>query len=363
MQKVLILWADQYSSNLGVQALAEGTRCLANVIAPGAEIVFRSYGHEEDRRLRLGARTIGSALVGANPELRRWIAQFDLVIDTGAGDSFADLYGIRRLAEMSALRKLISNVGVPFIMGPQTVGPFQHWISRILARESVRGASAVIARDSTSAERALSIYEGKIALGSDVVFLLDQPEMGPSLDVVLNVSGLLWNKNPHVDWKFYRESTYRFADAVQSQGRGLALLAHVIDSPSADNDLHAVEGLRAELKGDVEVIKPDCLNTARSVLAGAKVVVASRMHAALNALSTGVPAVAWAYSRKFEPLLSDLGWPHLHDLRSLDPTIVDNTLVVLDELIAGRSEVDLIREKARNRFNRIESHLSVEGVK
>jgi polysaccharide pyruvyl transferase WcaK-like protein len=187
--------------------------------------------------------------------------------------------------------------------------------------------------------------------------------MGPSLDVVLNVSGLLWNKNPHVDWKFYRESTYRFANAVQSQGRGLALLAHVIDSPSADNDLHAVEGLRAELKDDVEVITPDCLNTARSVLAGAKVVVASRMHAALNALSTGVPAVAWAYSRKFEPLLSDLGWPHLYDLRSLDPTIVDNTLVVLDELIAGRSEVDLIREKARNRFNRIESHLSVEGVK
>lgn len=359
LDKVLVLWADQYSTNLGVQALAEGTRCLANIIAPGADVVFRSYGQEENRHLSLGPRTIGSALIGANPELRRWVAQFDLVIDTGAGDSFADIYGIRRLAEMSAMRRLVSSVGVPLLMGPQTVGPFQHWISRLLARESVRGATAIIARDSISAERASNIYRGRVALGSDVVFLLDPPQIGPSLDVVLNVSGLLWDKNPHVDWNFYRESTYRFATGVQAKGRGLTLLAHVIDSPSADNDIHAVDQLSKQLNGAVEVIRPDCLNTARSALAGAQVVVASRMHAALNALSSGVPAVAWAYSRKFEPLLTDLGWPHLHDLRSRDPSIVDKTLLCLDELTVAKDQVNLIRANARGRFNRIETHLGL----
>ena len=34
------------------------------------------------------------------------------------------------------------------------------------------------------------------------------------------------------------------------------------------------------------------------------------MHACLNALSTGVPAIAMAYSRKFAPLFDVIGWPY-----------------------------------------------------
>jgi polysaccharide pyruvyl transferase WcaK-like protein len=38
------------------------------------------------------------------------------------------------------------------------------------------------------------------------------------------------------------------------------------------------------------------------------------MHACLNALSMGTPAIPWAYSRKFAPLMSDLGWDLSVDL-------------------------------------------------
>jgi colanic acid/amylovoran biosynthesis protein len=40
------------------------------------------------------------------------------------------------------------------------------------------------------------------------------------------------------------------------------------------------------------------------------------MHACLNALSVGVPALPWAYSRKFKPLLDGLGWTASLDLRT-----------------------------------------------
>ena len=52
------------------------------------------------------------------------------------------------------------------------------------------------------------------------------------------------------------------------------------------------------------------------MLAGASLVVGSRMHACLNALSVGTPAVPLAYSRKFAPLMADLGWEHVIDLRA-----------------------------------------------
>ena len=44
--------------------------------------------------------------------------------------------------------------------------------------------------------------------------------------------------------------------------------------------------------------------------------IGSRMHACLNALSVGTPAIPLAYSRKFAPLLGDLGWAHVVDLRT-----------------------------------------------
>ena len=53
------------------------------------------------------------------------------------------------------------------------------------------------------------------------------------------------------------------------------------------------------------------------------------MHACLNALSVGTPAIPLAYSRKFEPLLSDLGWSHTVDLRTTaDP--VDEVMRLLE---------------------------------
>ncbi|MFD7007658.1 polysaccharide pyruvyl transferase family protein [Rhodococcus jostii] len=359
--KILVLWADENSTNLGVQALAEGTRRLANLLAPGAEVSFRSYGGVNDRNLRLGARSIAAALVGKNPALREWIAKFDLVIDTGAGDSFADIYGVRRLAEMSALRCLMTKVGVPFVMGPQTIGPFERRLGRAIAARSLRGATAVIGRDSVSAKRAEQIYGGRIILGSDVAFLIEQPEVGPRHDVVLNVSGLLWEKNPHVDYMFYRESIYRLANAVLAQGRSLALLAHVVGTSDSDSDLHAVEEVRQYLGNDVIVLQPENVDSARSMLAGAQVVVASRMHAALNALSTGVPAMAWAYSRKFGPLLGDIGWPHLIDLRTANSSIVDETMVFLDRVANGDIDANGVRKRSVNQFENLKEQFRVGG--
>ena len=168
-------------------------------------------------------------------------------------------------------------------------------------------------------------------LTTDVVFALEAPPASGRRDVVINPSGLLWNDgNPHVDAAAYRLLLRELCRSLLAHGRRLSLLAHVLDSPLSDNDVPVVELLAAEFGDDVEVLVPEDLKQVRSFLSSAEVVIGSRMHACLNALSVGRPAIPLAYSRKFDPLLRNIGWENTVDLRSAGDH-VSHILKALDD--------------------------------
>ena len=97
---------------------------------------------------------------------------------------------------------------------------------------------------------------------------------------------------------------------------------------------------------------PADLNEARDHLARSKVVVGSRMHACLNALSVGTPAIAWGYSRKFGPLFRDFGWQYAIDIRSY-PDVLGETLKSIDGLLQGDgvSGMTNVRDSTALRLN------------
>lgn len=353
--RALVLWADHRSSNLGVRVLAAGAAALVEQVHPGAEVVHLHYGSGTAPTPVGDWRRLVRSRVDPREPLRDWLAGFDLVVDTRAGDSFADIYGLRRLVTHSLLARMATTVGTPVVMAPQTIGPFTTRRARLVGRRSMKDARLVMARDSASAQYARRLRRPVDVESTDVVFALPRPTVGTTRDVVLNVSGLLWADNPHVDHTAYRRAVMHVARGLLADGRRVSLLAHVLDSPVADNDVPAIKEL-AELldDGDVELVVPDDLDDARAVTASARLVVGSRMHACLNALSTGTPAVPLAYSRKFEPLLRDLGWSHTVDLRTAEDPAgavlalarqdltdqVDETLARADELL-GRAVVAL----------------------
>ncbi|MET1052379.1 MAG: polysaccharide pyruvyl transferase family protein [Mycetocola sp.] len=306
--RALVLWADDRSANLGVRALAAGTERLLQAAAPGIDVTFHNFGRPIPQ-LPVGRFTslARERLTGRNG-MQRWLGGFDVIVDTRAGDSFADLYGLRRLTMMSAIAECAAQAGTPVILGPQTIGPFTTRRGRLLARHSLRRARLVMARDSASAAYAAQLGHPVDILATDVVFALPQPVVERSRDVILNVSGLLWNGNPHVDSSGYRRTIADLVARLRADGREISLLAHVIDSPSPDNDVPAIREFASRHLPDAEIIIPTDLADVREVVATGQVVVASRMHACLNALSVGTPAVPLAYSRKFGPLLGDLGW-------------------------------------------------------
>lgn len=315
--RALVLWADDRSTNLGVRALASGTAALVHRVWPDATIELQAF-RQGAAPVPVNTRALLAALSRTDRSLVEWLAGYDLVVDTRAGDSFADIYGLKRLAFMTALTKLSTIAGTKVVMGPQTIGPFGTAVGRRVGRYALDKADVVMARDHASATYASEMGRPVDVLSTDVVFALPVPVVPRTRDVVLNVSGLLWHPGPHVDAEQYRRAVLDVHRRLTAQGRTVSLLAHVIDADGPDNDVPAIRAVASLVDPEAEVIVPATLNEVREVTASAQLVIASRMHACLNALSVGTPAIPLAYSRKFAPLLQDLGWRHTIDLRTDD---------------------------------------------
>jgi len=349
--RVLILWAKPTATNLGIRALAEGAVALCRTAWPQCEIVLHDHDTEGSP---LGKTPILADIGRRNGFIKNLARQFDVVLDTGSGDSFADIYGLRRLTVMAYAQRAVVRSGTPLIISPQTVGPFDTRIGRVLGRKSVRDATRLFVRDSASAQYCDSLGRRPDAISSDVVWMLDQPKASMPSDVIFNVSGLLWTENPHVDYKKYRDSCVRLVEELKSRKREVTLLAHVLKSNiSSESDVDAVGGLAAIVgeKDGVSVFIPTSLSNVRDKMAGSNVVVGARMHACLNSLSVGTPAIPWAYSRKFAPLLNDIKWQYNVDLRSAtDPVAETLPLVDRGDL---KDEVSTSAEIARQGFESV----------
>ena len=98
--KVVILWADTHSANLGVRVLAEGTAALARTaFGPDTIIAHQDFG-SLTIGTRLTPRVVSRDVGRRNGPIKAGLRGYDVVLDTGAGDSFADIYGLKRLIVM-----------------------------------------------------------------------------------------------------------------------------------------------------------------------------------------------------------------------------------------------------------------------
>ncbi len=350
--RVLVLWSDDQSANLGVRVLAEGTAALAVLAWGDVTIVNQDFAPNVEGFSFSRATVLADMFRWGGP-VKKFLMSFDVVLDTGAGDSFTDIYGLKRLTIMTYVQWTAQRLGIPIVQTPQTIGPFESVVGRRVARRTMERMSAVISRDSESTDYAASLRQRVAATSTDVVFALPVPEVVKSRDVILNVSGLIWVPNKHVDHAAYQKDIERLVHELQGAGRHVTLLAHVLENPSSDNDVNALDELTNRLGLDIEKIIPADLNAARQILASARLVIGSRMHACLNAISSGTPAIPWAYSRKFAPLMNDIGWDAVVDLRS-EPDPVKATM----DLIAQNSEESL-REKVSLALSRTHDRLDL----
>lgn len=348
--RLLILWASRDQPNIGVRALAAGAESIARRCFPDVEVQIQGTGRGDSPLPISAPRGLLKDRMTGRAGFHDWLKSFDVILDTRSGDSFADLYGLERLVRMSVVPELAHRYSIPVVLMPQTIGPFSSRRARFIARRALKQAVFVASRDHASAQAAAALGRVVDLESTDMVFALEHPEVPRTRDVVLNVSGLLWTQgNPHVSADKYRRDIRALIAALQQDGRSVTLLPHVLGDPAVpgDNDLFPLAQLREEI-GDFETVIPhgeDALLTVRNTVGSAQVVIGARMHACLNALSMGTPAVPMAYSRKFAPLLADLGWSRSVDLH--DDDVVSQVLAHVatpdlhDEATEVRREADL----------------------
>ena len=274
------------------------------------------------------------------------VLRADAVVDIGAGDSFADIYGPGRLRRLFAMKFLTHLARRPLVVAPQTIGPFTRPMSSRLARLTLNLSALVATRDpmSTAAVRDLGVTR-PVVEASDVAMLLPYDPPGPRqpgpLRVGLNLSGLLMHGGygGGNDYGLSLDYPALMRDLValfHSRGAEVVLVPHVIvkSGPMVkEDDTRASQKLAAAVPG--LTLAPDFAtpSEAKSFIAGLDFFMGARMHACIAALSSGVPVMPMAYSRKFAGLFGALGYGHTLDLRSLSAQdILTATATALDRL-------------------------------
>ena len=377
MPNIVLSGAVLNSDNLGCVALTYSAVRMLDEVAErlGAEFTYTilelSYDKEKcerSRRLmcdRLGVAPsrvevipMGSSM-SAKAKVRHFlenramharvkgsVALFDLT----AGDSFSDIYGMERLERYAEPMDYAIGCGTPLVLGPQTFGPFKSDEGRALAKRVFDGAALAVARDELSAQCFEEVC-GKVAsVSTDLAFglpfdagALELPRAGTP-QVGLNASGLLYDDSLENTVKAfelsvdYREFVHHVVEGLLADGCAVHLIPHV----GADVDVNRV--LAERYPAVVAHPLADTPVDAKNLICHMDVLIGSRMHATIAALSSGTAVVPVAYSRKFAGLFGGVGYDHVVDLATCATEGAVETV-----LAAARDWQGLARDAARAR--------------
>ena len=383
MKTIILANAPIRSGNKGCVALCYSVLYLVDYILSQRGIEYRLYLTDSNEipgkhSVSFCGKTIqyegiGYPMPRSWKELTKYIVKFrknyrfykifkqaDYIMDIGQGDSFADIYGAMRFEMIDRIHRIARFFSKPYILLPQTIGPFTSPAIRKKAIKSIIGASLVMTRDAQSLnyvkELAGSRPHAKEFI--DVAFFLPYTKMdfdNGFIHVGLNISSLLWNGGYTRNNQFGLKTDYQqamrkvLAWFLSKEKVKVHLISHVaMGERIVENDYEVAFDLWKALHHDRLVLAPLFFSPidAKDYIAGMDFFMGARMHATIAAFSAGVPVVPMAYSRKFNGLFIDtLSYPHLIDLKEDD----ENTILTMVE--EGFSNRDSLQREIANQMS------------
>lgn len=403
--RICLLGADYENSNLGIRALTTGVLTAIGAQFRHADIKIVDY-HTAPRHyvfdlpgkavpvellnIRFSkkpwvvnhiARLIATALLLALVPLRPirkillshnpWLqalVQADYVFSLNYGDSFSDIYGMRRFLYVSLPQVLAIVLRKPVVQLPQTIGPFRSRLCRAIAKWILSRSASIYTRDEQAVATIRNLvpasHAGRVRFCHDLGFVVPPKSftcLDPPLDrmfsrrpvVGFNVSGLLWMGGYSRDNMFGLAADYKvlvrkaIVDLIEGRGATVLLIPHVL-SPVGEGD----PSVCTELFRELQSLYPDRIFAMRPpydereikhVIGRCDFFVGARMHACIAALSQCVPAVALAYSDKFIGVLRSVGMTStVADMRTLS---TDGVLAVIRSSFDSRESLRSVLQK------------------
>lgn len=264
---------------------------------------------------------------------KKCIKKCDLIIDLTQGDSFTDIYGNERFDLWTTEKEWILQNNIPLILGPQTYGPFINRENEKRALNVIQRCQLVFARDEMSYQYIRNSVD-KLGLYKtcDLAFALPYNKSILNQENIkrigINISGLLWTDEAEdTEKSFTLKTNYQlFTEKIlcyflKKKGMGIYLISHV----SADykiariiKEKYPTVNIVDEFHNPIE---------AKSFISTCDLFIGARMHATIAAISTGVPVIPVAYSRKFTGLFKTLDYPFVVDLNEYETNkAIDKTI-------------------------------------
>lgn len=322
--------------NYGCEALVRGTETILREIWPHAIIKYASSRPEDDRRrlrnssveivprvpkqypkycaaniCRKLAFSLGVSWYPIKEELN-WLDDCDVVLSIGG-----DLYTLRTSGDFNRdlvrLGDIVRKRGKKFVIWGASVGPFdENKQAKKIISKHLSKVELITSRESASAEYLKSMgIENNVVECSDPAFAVlpeatvEVSRNGP-LRIGINLSPLSirFISDPH-EYQFMMakqaRSITRIIKEIDSE---VLLIPHVVcDFDEDDDDFRYLQIIKSmlpqEVTGRVRLLEKDLgfLGT-KSELLRCNLVIAARMHCAINSIASCLPTILLSYSQK-----------------------------------------------------------------
>ncbi|WP_139903839.1 polysaccharide pyruvyl transferase family protein [Clostridium thermarum] len=403
MRNILLMGYSLNSGNKGVNALTRGTvDALLDKYEDNIKITMFSYTvkekcineyfHKERKYLideyPAGLKTLVKGFLGkgnfTGKFFREKIEEADLVLDISEGDSFSDIYGLKRFVLHSILKLYTLHLKKGLILMPQTIGPFKNPIVKKVAANIIRRSQKVYTRDKISyniVTDSLKVSSQNLKCSPDMAFYMepvlpmkvkDLFYQGEKNLIGVNISALLYNGGYNKSNMFSLKTDYKeliddfLAHILTKTDANVILVPHVLDKDiEIEDDFRLCEKIYEEIKekyrGRVRTLdKFYAENELKGIISQCDFFVGSRMHACIAAISTTVPTMPIAYSRKFAGIWEDLGLGRcVSDPREESK---EDIIVKFDSLYSERADINQqLREKVPQVKNAIRELINSLG--
>lgn len=250
--------------------------------------------------------------------LRHWLGvvfevDVDLVLDA-SGFAYGDQWGGRNIKVLCEEIERLAKQQKGYILLPQAFGPFSQATEQQLLARALPKAWFVCARDSESYQHLSACVAGKAELHqfADFTNLVtpvlpaddhntdNQMDKKPRCLLIPNAA-MLSSKNRNQSWRERYLAVFKLAiDTAQQQGMTAVLLNH---EGVADADI--CQQLATMFNPPLPVVAEPDPRKVKGWIATSSLVVCSRFHGCVSALSSGVPCIGTSWSHKYEALFSE----------------------------------------------------------
>ncbi|MEE2025650.1 polysaccharide pyruvyl transferase family protein [Alkalimonas mucilaginosa] len=261
--------------------------------------------------------------------------QVDAVLEA-SGFAYGDQWPLQFLQNTAREVERFAKAGKPFIFMPQAFGPFESKESKAAMRTIIQHARLLFVRDAVSRqhlESCLSPLPAHVIQSPDFTVGLSPQALpaaaSPYAALIPNNKVISPYHHPNADQlkDDYLAAFVQAADQLHQAGYAVKLVNH---EGKEDAELCQHIQARAQHAEVVEITNPLAV---KAYIGGASLVVSSRFHGAINALSQGVPCIATSWSHKYRQMMQDFGM-EAYCIETLTPASIQQSI---NQLLADQA--------------------------